>query len=275
MSLDFSQHYRLRKPKVTDSVDILDFNRFFSGNQDIIDAELHRLSEAVSALESGAGNAPTPDEIGALRTAFDGLQAYVDGFADRIAELETNAGTASGTGDSTSVDLSGINSAIAQLNSTVSGLQATVEGYGTRLSALEAWRAGFAENASGSGSAGGSSSGSDSGSDTSGLTGQILALRRNVEADMLIMSNRLVLLESAAFTDFSVDETDYKWYARNIKGIAVDGPFEFGFVNSSKSLAELLGLTPDSGDNGDSSGGIVLEPEEPRSLAEIFGFAIE
>ena len=210
-----------------------------------------------------------------MRTAFDGLQAYVDGFADRIAELETNAGTASGTGDSASVDLSGINSAISQLNSTVSGLQTTVEGYGTRLSALEAWRAGFAENASGSGSAGGSSSGSDSGSDTSGLTGQILALRRNVEADMLIMSNRLVLLESAAFTDFSVDETDYKWYARNIKGIAVDGPFEFGFVNSSKSLAELLGLTPDSGDNGDSSGGIVLEPEEPRSLAEIFGFAIE
>lgn len=133
MPLDFTEYYRLRKPKATDGVDIPDFNRFFSGNPDIIDAELHRLSEALDALDSrmalledGGGSAASSEEITALQASFQSLRTYVNGFADRIAELETNGG---GSG-SEPVDLSGLNAAIASV-------QQTIGNYGTRISVLE------------------------------------------------------------------------------------------------------------------------------------------
>lgn len=121
MALDFTPYYRLRKPKVSDSVDQTDFDRFFTGNPDIIDAELHRLSEALSGL----GNGANAEEISTLRNAFDNLRTYVNGFADRIAALETNSGSGS-----ESADLSALNGAVASI-------QQTLGGYGTRLTVLE------------------------------------------------------------------------------------------------------------------------------------------
>ena len=121
--LDYTQYFHLRKPKWTDDVDETDFNRFFTTNIDVIDAELYRLSEALSALGSG-GSAASSEEITALQTSFSSLRTYVNGFADRIAELERNA-----PGEE-SADLSA-------LNSTIASVQQTLGNYGTRISVLE------------------------------------------------------------------------------------------------------------------------------------------
>ena len=124
MSLDYSQHYHLREPKMTDDVDQIDFNRFFTTNINVIDAELYRLSEALSALGNGGGSAASSEEITALQTSFQSLRTYVNGFADRISELERNA-----PGEE-SADLSA-------LNSTIASVQQTLGNYGTRISVLE------------------------------------------------------------------------------------------------------------------------------------------
>ena len=349
MSLDYSQHYHLREPKMTDDVDQIDFNRFFTTNINVIDAELYRLSEALSALGSG-GSAASPEEITALQTSFQSLRTYVNGFADRISELERNA-----PGEE-SADLSALNSTIASvqqtlgnygtrisvleqggiptatldsLNDALSGIRQTLTGYGTRISTLEdadhevnlaplEGRVGALENilpdvlpvangltgrvaaleraqAAHNGFAGqfdaletlvgtlsarlnALSSTVDeleniSGiADTTALSNRISALSREISSDMTLLANRVALLENSAFADLGVNEADEKWYAYNMKGVAVDGPFGSGYGNDSRTLAEFFNLEADSGNNSE---GVVLEPERPNTLAEIFGFDIE
>ena len=119
--LDYTQYFRLRKPKWTDYVDETDFNRFCTTNLDVIDAEMYHLSEALSALATGGGGAATPEELGALQTSVSNLAASLENIAARLTEVESG----------------GVSADLSAVNSTIASVQQTLGNYGTRITVLE------------------------------------------------------------------------------------------------------------------------------------------